>query len=112
MSVRQSVLAILTLGPCYGYQLRTEYGRRTGGARDLNVGQIYNTLDRLERDGLAVKADTDAQGHVYFAITPAGRAAAEGWFAAPGDDLDGLAVKLALAASLPGVDAVALAVRE
>ena len=49
MSVRQSLLAILDQGSCYGYQLRTEYERRTG-APTLNVGQIYTTLERLERD--------------------------------------------------------------
>ena len=67
MSVRQSLLAILDQGPCYGYQLRAEFDRRTGSTWPLNVGQIYNTLDRLERDGLVAKGDTDAQGHVYYA---------------------------------------------
>ena len=52
MSVRLSLLAILDQGPCYGYQLRAEFDRRTGSTWPLNVGQIYNTLERLERDGL------------------------------------------------------------
>ena len=56
MSVRQSLLAILDQGPCYGYQLRAEFDRRTGSTWPLNVGQIYNTLDRLERDGFVAKA--------------------------------------------------------
>ena len=62
MSVRQNLLAILDQGPCYGYQLRAEFGRRTGSAWSLNVGQIYTTLERLERDGLVAKADIDEQG--------------------------------------------------
>jgi len=109
MSVRHSLLALLTLGPCYGYQLRAEYARRTGAARALNVGQIYNTLERLERDGFVVTAETDAQGHVYYRITDAGRAEGERWLRtpSPGLDLDGLAAKIALAASLPGADAFA-----
>ncbi len=83
MSVRQSLLAILDQGPCYGYQLRAEFDRRTGSTWPLNVGQIYNTLDRLERDGLVAKGDTDAQGHVYYAITDAGSAEVAAWLASP-----------------------------
>ncbi|GAB3798236.1 helix-turn-helix transcriptional regulator [Humibacter antri] len=110
MSVRQSILAILDQGPCYGYQLRTEFDRRTGSAWPLNVGQIYNTLDRLERDGLVQKAGTDAQGHVFYKITDAGSTAVADWLRSPvardsGTVRDELAIKLALAATLPGVDA-------
>jgi DNA-binding PadR family transcriptional regulator len=112
MSVRQSLLAILDQGPCYGYQLRAEFDRRTGSAWPLNVGQIYNTLDRLERDGLVAKGEADAEGHVYWAITDAGRADVRAWLAAPVDrpamPRDELVVKLALAATLPGVDVVAV----
>ena len=81
MSVRQSLLAILGQGPCYGYQLRAEFDRRTGSTWPLNVGQIYNTLDRLERDGLVRKGETDGHGHVYYEITDAGSAEVETWLA-------------------------------
>lgn len=57
MSVRPGLLAILNEEPCHGYQLRGGFERRTGSARPLNVGQIYSTRDRSERDGLVVKAD-------------------------------------------------------
>ena len=108
MTVRQSLLAILDQGPCYGYQLRAEFARRTGETWPLNVGQIYNTLDRLERDGLAEKGDTDEQGHVYWKITDAGSADVRRWLVSPVDrgssTRDELAVKLAVAATLPGVE--------
>ena len=108
MSVRQSLLAILDQGPCYGYQLRAEFDRRTGSTWPLNVGQIYNTLDRLERDGLVTKGDADEHGHVYWAITDAGAAEVRDWLSSPveraGGTRDELAVKLAVAATLPGVD--------
>ena len=107
MTVRESLLAILDQGPCYGYQLRTEFERRTGGSSPLNVGQVYNTLDRLERDGLAAKGDTDEQGHVYWRITDAGRADVRRWLGSPvardGAVRDDLVVKVAVAATLPGV---------
>ena len=108
MSVRQSLLAILDQGPCYGYQLRTEFERRTGSTWPLNVGQIYNTLDRLERDGLVIKGDSDEHGHVYWSITRAGSAEVAAWLGSPVDrgqgTRDQLAIKLAVAATLPGVD--------
>ncbi|TFD25944.1 PadR family transcriptional regulator [Cryobacterium lyxosi] len=108
MSVRQSLLAILDQGPCYGYQLRAEFDRRTGSTWPLNVGQIYNTLDRLERDGLVQKADIDADGQNYVEITDAGRAEVAEWLGSPVvrtmATRDELAIKLAIAVTLPGVD--------
>ncbi len=112
MSVRQSLLAILGQGPCYGYQLRSEFDRRTGSSWPVNVGQIYTTLDRLERDGLVAKGDTDDQGHVYYEITQAGRDEAESWLRSPvnrpSGTRDELLLKIALAATLPDVDVVAI----
>ena len=108
MSVRHALLAILDQGPCYGYQLRAEYARRTGVA--VNVGQIYTTLERLERDGLVDNRGADDRGHVYWGITGAGRALAVRWVAEP-DAPSGAAElerKIALVATLPGVDARAV----
>jgi len=111
MSVRHALLAILTEGTCYGYQLRTEFTARTGAAVPLNVGQIYNTLDRLERDGLVVKGATDDAGHVPYTITDAGRADVAEWvertIGAPASR-DELLVKVTLALSLPQADASAV----
>jgi DNA-binding PadR family transcriptional regulator len=108
MSVRQSLLAILDQGPCYGYQLRAEFDRRTGSTWPLNVGQIYNTLERLERDGLVERGDPDEQGHVYWQITDAGSDEVASWLSSPvvrtQATRDELAIKLAVAATLPGAD--------
>ncbi|WP_448231135.1 PadR family transcriptional regulator [Microbacterium lacticum] len=113
MSVRQSLLAILDQGPCYGYQLRREFDRRTGSTWSLNVGQIYNTLERLERDGMVARGEADDQGHVYWEITDAGRVEAALWLSSPVERpqaaRDELAIKLALAATLPGVDGAVVA---
>jgi DNA-binding PadR family transcriptional regulator len=105
MTVRHALLAILDQGPCYGYQLRAEYARRTGTS--VNVGQIYTTLERLERDGLVDNQGADDRGHVYWGITAAGRSLAAEWLAAPAAPAsrNDLAHKIALAATLPGVDA-------
>lgn len=112
MSVKRGLLAVLDQGPCYGYQLRAEFDRRTGSTWPLNVGQIYNTLDRLERDGLVAKGAVDDQGHVYWEITDEGRGAVRTWLDSPVERAQGtrdeLAIKLALAATLPGVDVAAV----
>jgi DNA-binding PadR family transcriptional regulator len=108
MSVKQSLLAMLDEGPRYGAQLRSEFETRTGGTWPLNVGQVYTTLARLERDGLVEAGGEDESGHVLYAITPAGRAEVQRWFATPVDRVapgrDELAIKLAFAVTVPGLD--------
>ncbi|WP_375407250.1 PadR family transcriptional regulator [uncultured Amnibacterium sp.] len=111
MSVRQSLLAILDQAPCYGYQLRGEFETRTGGTWPLNVGQVYTTLDRLERDGFVTRDGADVEGRVRYAITDAGSSEVRGWLAAPvvrQQVRDELAMKLAIACTLPGIDVPAL----
>lgn len=108
MSVKHSLLAILAQGPCYGYQLRSEFERRTAGLWPVNVGQIYNTLERLERDGLVTRSLPDDNGHVFWRNTDRGDDEAATWLrsATPRtDSRDDVTTKVALAISLPGVDA-------
>jgi DNA-binding PadR family transcriptional regulator len=110
MTVRHSLLAILTVGDAYGYQLRQEFNRRTGSVWPLNVGQVYTTLDRLERDGLVTQLEADAEGHVRYAITEAGRGEVREWLTTPVQrtERDELAIKVTLARTLPGIDAAAV----
>lgn len=111
MSIRQSLLAILDQAPCYGYQLRVEFESRTGGTWPLNVGQVYTTLDRLERDGLVTRDGADQEGRVRYAVTEDGSSEAKGWLASPvvrQPVRDELAMKLAIACTLPGLDIAAL----
>jgi DNA-binding PadR family transcriptional regulator len=108
MSVRQALLALLEQGPMYGYQLRSEFERRTGSTWPLNVGQVYTTLTRLERDGLVAESGADGEGHVVYRVTDAGRDEVAAWFTTPVERTqpprDELAIKLALAVTVPGVD--------
>lgn len=108
MSVRQSLLAILDQGACYGSQLRAEYIRRTGAS--VNVGQVYTTLERLERDGLVDNDGVDDDGRVLWSVTPAGRREAHAWLktASVADGRDEVALRIALAVTLPGADVVGI----
>lgn len=118
MSVRHGLMALLAERPMHGYQLRQEFESRTGGTWPLNVGQVYTTLQRLVRDGLVMptsqgdadtdEAGTDDAGTVEYRLTDAGRAEADAWWTTPvrrgAPARDELAIKLALAVSVPGID--------
>jgi DNA-binding PadR family transcriptional regulator len=109
MSVKHAVLALLSEGPKYGLQLREEFEDRTGDVWPLNAGQVYTTLQRLERDGLVESGDTDHEGpQKTFRITRAGRADLHGWLRTPHDALppprDELMIKVLIALRMPNVD--------
>ncbi|MCT4354827.1 PadR family transcriptional regulator [Streptomyces sp. Je 1-79] len=108
MSIRHGLLALLERGPRYGSQLRTEFESRTGSTWPLNVGQVYTTLNRLERDGMVAQGGEDDAGHALYAITDSGREELRAWFEKPVDRTsparDELAIKLAMAVGAPGVD--------
>ena len=109
MSIRRGLLALLAQEPMYGAQLRTEFESRTGGTWPLNVGQVYTTLSRLERDGLVEAAGgADAEGRIAYRLTGQGRAEVSRWWASPVDrgdtPRDELVIKLALAVTVSGVD--------
>src|ERR1700690_2873159 len=86
MSVRHALLALLSEGPKYGLQLREEFEARTGEVWPLNVGQVYATLQRLERDGL-VESDGTSDGgpRKAFLIPPGGEQGLASWRRRPPD---------------------------
>ena len=109
MAIRNGLLALLERGPMYGYQLRAEFEASTGATWPLNVGQVYTTLSRLERDGLVeALGEADGEGRVTYRITDRGEAEVQSWFATPvareRRPRDELAIKLAMALTTPGVD--------
>lgn len=112
MSIRHGLLALLQREPMYGYQLRGAFESSTGGTWPLNVGQVYTTLSRLERDGaVSTREPDDSDGgemQKTYAITDQGRAELTAWFTTPVTRTraprDELAIKLAMAILSPGVD--------
>jgi len=112
MSVRHALLALLTEGPKIGLRLREEFEERTGDVWPLNVGQVYTTLQRLERDGfIQSNADDADSSHKDYRITPAGREEVESWLRTPPAAIpprDDLVIKVLVALSVPGVDVPAV----
>jgi DNA-binding PadR family transcriptional regulator len=109
LSVRHALLALLSEGPKYGLQLREEFEARTGEVWPLNVGQVYTTLQRLERDGLVESDAAEQDGpQKGFQITAAGQQELTGWLRTPPDlaspPRDELVMKVLVALRVPGID--------
>lgn len=100
MAVREGLLVLLDDGPRHGYGLKSAFERATGGVWPLNVGQVYTTLDRLERDGLVEPAAAD-EGQRAWQLTEEGRGELGAWWwAVPGEEpppRDELVLKVLLA---------------
>jgi DNA-binding PadR family transcriptional regulator len=109
VSIRHALLALLSEGPKYGLQLRQEFEAGTGEVWPLNVGQVYTTLQRLERDGLVESDDSGEDGpQRNFRITPDGEEELSEWLRTPPDlsspPRDELVIKVLVALRVPGID--------
>ena len=110
VSIRHALLALLSEGPKYGLLLRQEFEARTGEVWPLNVGQVYTTLQRLERDGLVESDGSTAEEGPQkgFRITDEGREELAAWLRTPPDlsspPRDELVIKILVAVRLPEVD--------
>lgn len=111
MSVRHALLALLSEGPKYGLQLGQEFESRTGDVWPLNTGQVYTTLQRLERDGYVEGDDAGEDGpQKRYRITTPGVDELDAWLRTPPDTWapprDELVIKVLVALRVPGVDVV------
>ena len=109
MSVPHALLALLGEGPKYGLRLQNEFEARTGEVWPLNVGQVYTTLQRLERDGL-VETDTVGaeRSQKRYRITDAGTRELDAWLRTPPELVppprDELVIKVLVALQVPDAD--------
>jgi DNA-binding PadR family transcriptional regulator len=81
--VRLSLLALLAKEPAHGYELKQALEQIFGDAYPSpNIGQIYVTLGRLEKDGLVrvvnVEQSNRPNKRVYY-LTAAGRETLDTW---------------------------------
>jgi DNA-binding PadR family transcriptional regulator len=113
MSVPHALLALLREGPKYGLRLQNEFESRTGEVWPLNIGQVYTTLGRLERDGLVETDDGQGEGErpqkqKRYRITPAGAQELSDWLRTPPELVppprDELVIKVLVALQVPGID--------
>ena len=108
MSVPHALLALLSQGPKYGLRLQSEFESRTGEVWPLNVGQVYTTLQRLERDGLVEATGEGERSRKRYRITSAGERELSQWLGNPPDLVppprDELVIKVLVALQVPGID--------
>jgi DNA-binding PadR family transcriptional regulator len=109
VSVPHALLALLSEGPKYGLRLQSEFEMRTGEVWPLNVGQVYTTLQRLERDGLVESDDGhDERSRKRYRITNTGRRELAAWLRTPPELVppprDELVIKVLVALQIPDLD--------
>jgi len=110
MSIKHAILGLLAGGPAHGYALKASF-ESVAPQTSLNYGQVYTTLERLQRDKLVtpevVEQEKQPDKQVY-ALTDKGRKELREWLSTPTDhDLDlrnETYLKLMLARRLPGAD--------
>jgi len=87
MPIQHAVLALLGEGPSHGYELKSAFEAAVGPQwGPLNIGHLYQVLDRLSRDGLVVSNRVEQRikpDRLVYRITDAGRSELAGWLAAP-----------------------------
>ncbi len=114
MSVRNALLALVAQQPAGVYRLKQMFEEQTCGAWPLNIGQVYQTMQRLERDGQVIShAETNAgRDSEVFELTDVGREVLAAWWSTPvpreHPERDELVMKLAVAAADPTVDVEAM----
>lgn len=107
-----ALLSLLNRRPAHGYALKLELDSMTGHVWALNIGQVYLTLSRLERDGLVTASAADDEGRVIYGITSEGRAEIRAWLVQPsalvGSVRDALSLKIALSVATqdPEIDTI------
>ena len=117
--MRLPLLALLAKEPAHGYELKTRLEQMLGDAYPSpNIGQVYLTLQRLEKAGLVRGQDvaqaTRPNKRVYE-ITPAGRETVAEWLDAPSDEprvRDDFFMKLALGPLTGDIDRLGLINRQ
>jgi DNA-binding PadR family transcriptional regulator len=86
VTASMALLAILDQGPTHGFDLKRRFDALLGHDRELKYGQVYSTLARLERDGLAAGIGLQAgagNDRKLYAITPAGITELDHWLSTP-----------------------------
>jgi DNA-binding PadR family transcriptional regulator len=85
MGLREGLLCLLIQGDAHGYRLKLGLESATGDTWQVNVGQVYTTLQRLERDGLVESTEANDEGRVVYAVTDLGREEVTSWLTTPVD---------------------------
>ncbi len=117
MSLKFGILGLMAEEPLHGYEIKSRFESLMGGAWEVNIGQIYATLQRLERDGLiATAGERGDRGKLAYQLTEQGAREFTAWLSQPeaGQSLlhEDFSVKLLLLRRLAHADLAALLHRQ
>jgi DNA-binding PadR family transcriptional regulator len=117
MSLKFGILGLLAEQPLHAYSIKARFEDLLGGSWEVNIGQVYTTLQRLERDGLVEPAEPRGdRGRLPYRLTEVGRKALEAWLAEPESEPQQLReeiyLKLQLATRIANGDLPALLARQ
>ncbi|OGR03521.1 MAG: hypothetical protein A2511_05525 [Deltaproteobacteria bacterium RIFOXYD12_FULL_50_9] len=86
MSIKYAILAILAERDMHGYELKSNFDDKVGEFWSLNFGQIYSTLDRMEKEELVTHGRETQErrpDRKIFSITAQGRQELNEWLTTP-----------------------------
>ena len=84
MSLKYGILGLLAEQPLHGYEVKNRFEELLGGTWEVNIGQVYATFQRLERDDLIeAVGERGDRGKLAYRLTDAGRQNLEEWLEAP-----------------------------
>ncbi|HKV89082.1 MAG TPA: PadR family transcriptional regulator [Candidatus Dormibacteraeota bacterium] len=84
MSLKYGVLGLLAEEPLHGYEVKNRFEAMLGGTWEVNIGQVYTTLQRLERDGLVRPVGRRGdRGKQLYELAEPGRRALDDWLGEP-----------------------------
>jgi DNA-binding PadR family transcriptional regulator len=117
MSLKFGILGLLAEQPLHAYSVKARFEDLLGGSWEVNIGQVYTTIQRLERDGLVEPAEPRGdRGRLPYRLTEVGRKALESWLAEPELEpqqlREAIYLKLLLAARIANGDLPALLGRQ
>ena len=111
MSIKHAILGLLAEAPGHGYDLRAAFETQLAPQSRLNYGQVYTTLERLQRDGLVaneVVSQTERPDKKVYSVTDRGRGELAEWLTQPSklelDLRNETYLKIMLARRLEGFD--------
>lgn len=117
--MRNAILSLLARGPSHGYELKQQLDSAFAGAwPPVNVGQVYSTLQRLDKDGLVRGVEVQQAGRpprTDYELTGQGIEEVRLWFATPADAprlRDDFLMKVVLAGKTGAEDPAQLVTRQ
>jgi DNA-binding PadR family transcriptional regulator len=82
--LKYGILGLLAESPLHGYEVKSRFEELLGGTWEVNIGQVYATFQRLERDELIeAVGERGDRGKLAYRLTDTGRRSLEEWLETP-----------------------------